>query len=199
MKTLGMVSAVLLLLVGTTFADPFTGRYKIESLQGSEGENVSGYIDFVNAPMGTTTFNLGSAFVSGFSIVGFSPRFGNVTYDNIADAATDDAIVFDVALGAPMLIPVVTPGVTRSWLAIGNLDGEGDGDDYILLRAGGTLDTTSWSVGVDNQSLSVTKTAFTDPPAWKLTLVSSVPEPCTTVLAFAAAGLVAWRRRRRQA
>ena len=60
------LAAVLLLLVGTAFADPFTGRYNIEALPSGD-VTLTGFIDFVAAPMGTDTFKLGDSFVTGFS------------------------------------------------------------------------------------------------------------------------------------
>lgn len=68
------IGAALALLVSSALADPFTGRYLVESLPDA-GVSVSGYIDFVNAPMGTTALRLGDAFVVGWQFVVSGPGF----------------------------------------------------------------------------------------------------------------------------
>ena len=183
------IVAALVLLVGTAYADTFTGRYVIES-RTDQGVGISGFIDFVDAPSGTSSFNLAAA--SAFGIVASGPGLSTLVYSNtqgIVDA--DDVIFFDAALGAPVLNPLGLPGVRR-WQGKGDLDGQADLNDAIELRtANNSVSWLVWEGGLGSFDFDAGGPAST--PAWYL--VRAVPEPGSLVLLGSAA--VFLRRRRK--
>ena len=100
----------LLLLTCVCSAEPFTGRYLLETTE-DEGVSMTGYIDFVAAPMGTTSFSLASGFVSGFSFTGSGPGVGSDSINSLADLFQNDVLTFSAALGASELV-VVAPATS---------------------------------------------------------------------------------------
>jgi len=198
---IGSIAAALVLLVGSALADPFTGRYNIESIPDRD-VYLSGFIDFSGAPMGTTTFKLGDSFVTGFSIVVSGPGISTLTYDSLADTFQDSYLIFDAALGAPVLVVVRDDG-GRRWTASGDLDGQADGTDRIFLGLGALVIVRGWRGEEDDLSVPIARESFsTDDanPTWKLVLASGaapVPEPGTLLLSgLAVAGAIVWRRRK---
>jgi hypothetical protein len=188
--------AACLALAATAFADPFTGRYDIESLTDSTGVSVSGFIEFTNAPAGTAAFNLGASFVSDFEIV-ISGPIGTYRYDDISQSGLDEVITFNGPFGAAVLVPVPDT-LNRVWSGIGALDGQGDPLDSVSLRtvkpdAASPLGTIRWDLLFD--STAARQVISLDPPAWHL--VNAVPEPGTIALLAAGGALAALRRRRR--
>ncbi len=111
---LGPLATALVLLIGTAFADPFTGRYNVLSIA-KDGVSVSGFIDFDSAPMGTTTFSLGSGFATAFSLMYSGTGITTVTYDQIVPGNVVDPIIFDAPLGSDELLPLLpAAGASRS-------------------------------------------------------------------------------------
>ncbi len=196
------VAAVLVLLAGTAFADPFTGRYNIESIA-TQGVSASGFIDFFEAPMGTASFKLGDSFVSGFSIVVSGPGISTLTYDSQAVALTrDDVLTFDAPLGDATLV-VVRNQSDGEWAAIGDLDGEADTFDILQIGLLGGGSVRFWGSSEDLIPGPAAGSTDDANPAWRLVLASGpapVPEPGTFVLSgLAVAGAFVWRRRKRKA
>lgn len=199
---LASIAAALVLLVETSSADPFTGRYNIESIV-DRGVSVSGFIDFFGAPTGTKTFRLGDSFVAGFSIVVAGPGISTLVYD--PPVYSDFALTFDAALGSAQLLPFPYADVNVGWAADGDLDHQGDSPDFIVLAYSSPpfLTSTYWVAYEDyylTPLLYYSAGSYIDSsPAWKLVLATTapVPEPSTVGLCgLAASGAIAWRRRR---
>lgn len=184
----------LLCLVAPAVADPFTGRYNIVTVP-DRGVSIAGYIDFLNAPMGTDTFNLRSPFVTGFLIQASGPGISTLTYDTLVLANNDHLVTFDSPLGDPTLHPTRPVSGVTAWIAIGDLDGQGDVIDRLQLAAG--IGHSDWVVHEDIFTAQQVQRGqqFGDPPHWKLVFVP-VPEPAPLiVIALCMLGLVCWARR----
>ena len=191
-----------LLCSAAAYAAPFTGRYEIESIE-RDGVSISGWIDFLAAPMGTTEFNLSDSFVTGFEIrASGTPILADLVYDDLADKDRDDKILFQSALGASELVAAANAGATKVWTGIGDLDGQSDGDDQVTIGVlNAIVPYTRWVANDDGTALySVNSGLGGSPPAWKLVLVPDqkpVPEPGTWLLLGSALAGFAWFRRRR--
>lgn len=188
MLRIAWIAAALGVFVGAASADPFTGRYNIESIADS-GVEISGWIDFVGVPMGTTTFNLGDA--SAFRIVASGGGLPTTVYDDLADALFNMDIEFDNALGAPVLTPAAN--ALGIWAGKGDLDGQNDGLDQIELRH--AFNSVAWFVFVDGNNVAADFTVggTPNPPAWKLT----IPEPGSALLLAIGVAAILLRRRRK--
>lgn len=188
------VAGALTLLAGSALADPFTGRYNIESVAHPSGISISGFIDFVNAPMGTSAFNLDAPFITGFSIVASGPTSDTLTWNTLAVAQVifqPTPMPFDAALGSAILNPgkPQDPDAAQ-WLGLGDLDGQGDPGDYVALVVLSDAIASSfgglawyWITLNDSQLVTVMALTRSDAPPWRLVLQAApVPEPGTLVL-----------------
>jgi hypothetical protein len=194
-------AAGVIVLAGTASADPFTGRYEIVSLESPvfpAGISISGFIEFTDAPTGSdAAFNLAASYVTSFEIIASGGQLTEpLRYTSTSASVLDEVIKFDGALGALVLTPV-PEDLNKSWVAVGDLDGQNDGDDKLQLSTGKPSayppdGIIRWDILVDSTYAS--QAISLSPPAWHLVL--AVPEPGMLLL-LATSGLVLLGRRRR--
>jgi len=190
-------------------AEPFTGRYDIVT-ESKGGVVVSGYIEFVEAPVGTTTFKLQDDFITDFEIRASLEGHADLVIQFTTPLSWSNVQAFSDALGADVLYPVVPVTGTRSWgvANIPDIGGRPDFPDQLKLFTQYTAPTGGWYARWDRfASDSVTVlNSFEDnggSPTWWLELrgaTEPIPEPSTLVLlGLGGVGLFVARRRRTKA
>ncbi len=210
MPKFGTLATALLILAGSAFADPFSGRYELVAAPDFNvpAARLVGVIEVTNAPMGTTSFSLHDAFVSDFEfkLDGY-PLNSQFIYDTGSDFVWDFSMQFGSALGTAELHASATGG---RWVASDPAELAKPGlRHYLPIQ----LTPGHWRFfdSVDDATTSGNVLSFGSAgligQAWHLELASTpapapdpVPEPGTLVLSgLAVAGALVWRRRKRAA